>query len=138
MGQEGTKMPEFSVVHHVALSVTDVERSREWYGRVLGFEELRSATVAGVALSVLHAPASALSLTLCQHRANRGERFDEKRTGLDHLSLAVADLATLRAWREHLDRVGVAHSPIAEDPFGPVLVFRDPDDIQLELVVGAA
>jgi len=129
-------MPEFSVVHHVSLSVTDLQRSREWYKRVLGFREVRSASVAGVTFSVLGA--STLSLTLCQHSANRGERFQETVTGLDHLSLAVADVAALRAWIEHFDRVGVAHSPIAEDPFGPVLVFRDPDDIQLELVVGRA
>jgi catechol 2,3-dioxygenase-like lactoylglutathione lyase family enzyme len=130
-------MPEFSVVHHVALSVTDLGRSREWYGRVLGFRELRSATVAGVAFSVLRAPASPLSLTLYEHASNQGERFEETRTGLDHLSLAVADLTALRAWRDHLDAVGVTHSPIAEDPFGPVLVFRDPDNIQLELVMGS-
>jgi len=42
----------------------------------------------------------------------------------------------VHVWVAHFDRVGVAHSPIAEDPFGPVLVFRDPDNIQLELVVG--
>jgi catechol 2,3-dioxygenase-like lactoylglutathione lyase family enzyme len=127
-------MPEFSTVHHVSLSVTDVERSREWYERVLGLHEVRSATIAGVTLSVLGT--SGFSLTLCQHAANRGERFQETVTGLDHLSFAVADVEGLRAWIEHFDRVGVAHSPIAEDPFGPVLVFRDPDNIQLELVVG--
>ena len=95
---------------------------------------MRSATIAGVTLTVLGA--SGFSLTLCQHPANRGEPFQETVTGLDHLSFAVADVEALRAWVAHFDRVGVAHSPIAEDPFGPVLVFRDPDNIQLELVVG--
>ena len=127
-------MPEFSTVHHVSLSVTDVERSREWYERVLGLQEVRSATIAGATLTVLGT--SGFSITLCQHPANRGERFQETVTGLDHLSFAVADVEALRAWVEHFDGVGVAHSPIAEDPFGPVLVFRDPDNIQLELVVG--
>jgi len=127
-------MPELSTVHHVSLSVTDLERSREWYERVLLLHEVRSATIAGVTLTVLGA--SGFSLTLCQHPANRGEPFQETVTGLDHLSFAVADVEALRAWVAHFDRVGVAHSPIAEDPFGPVLVFRDPDNIQLELVVG--
>jgi len=120
-------MPELSTVHHVSLSVTDLERS-------LLLHEVRSATIAGVTLTVLGA--SGFSLTLCQHPANRGEPFQETVTGLDHLSFAVADVEALRAWVAHFDRVGVAHSPIAEDPFGPVLVFRDPDNIQLELVVG--
>jgi len=127
-------MPEFSTVHHVSLSVTDLERSREWYERVLLLHEVRSATIAGVTLTVLGA--SGFSLTLCRHPANRGQPFQETVTGLDHLSFAVADVEALRAWVAHFDRVGVAHSPIAEDPFGPVLVFRDPDNIQLELVVG--
>lgn len=33
---------------------------------------------------------------------------------------------------------GVPYSPIAETPIGTVIVFRDPDDIQLELWLPAA
>jgi glyoxylase I family protein len=63
-------------------------------------------------------------------------RFDERRPGLDHLAFAVAGRARLDAWAARLDQLGVPHSPAAPallDPDNTVLVFRDPDDIQLEL-----
>jgi glyoxylase I family protein len=128
-------MPELSSVHHVALSVTDLARSRDWYGRVLGFRVVRSASVAGVSFCVMRPSRSGLWLTLYKHAANDGEAFDESRTGLDHLSLAVTDRQALEVWTRHLEDLGVRHSPVAEDPYGAVLVLRDPDNIQLELVV---
>jgi catechol 2,3-dioxygenase-like lactoylglutathione lyase family enzyme len=59
--------------------------------------------------------------------------FSEFRIGLDHLSFAVDSRAELQAWAEHLDTHGVEHSPISDHPYGAVLVFRDPDNIQLEI-----
>lgn len=46
----------------------------------------------------------------------------------------MPNLGELEAWRRQLEAHAVTHSPIAETAFGPVLVFRDPDNIQLELV----
>lgn len=74
---------------------------------------------------------------LDKHETNQGERFDECHTGLDHVAFYVADRAKLDAWADHLDRQGVPHSPITEiaEPFPyAVLVFRDPDNIRLELI----
>jgi hypothetical protein len=49
----------------------------------------------------------------------------------------------LEAWQQHLEANGVVRagaadkpltqSPIADEPYASVLVFRDPDNIQLEL-----
>ncbi|MGA9677409.1 MAG: hypothetical protein WBR28_19920 [Mycobacterium sp.] len=41
----------------------------------------------------------------------------------------------MERWVSHLDAKGVAHSGIVDMGFGPTLVFRDPDNIQLELFV---
>jgi catechol 2,3-dioxygenase-like lactoylglutathione lyase family enzyme len=60
-------------------------------------------------------------------------RFDEHRIGLDHLSLGVADGAGLETWRDRLAERGIEHSPIVNGDLWDVLVFRDPDGIQLEL-----
>lgn len=38
----------------------------------------------------------------------------------------------------HLDAKGVAHSGIIDSGYGPTAVFRDPDNIQLELFVHVA
>ena len=66
-----------------------------------------------------------------------GTLFDEARTGLDHIGFRVADRAALDAWVAKLDELGVEHSGIRDitepTPFS-TLVFRDPDNIQLEMI----
>jgi glyoxylase I family protein len=61
--------------------------------------------------------------------------LDERRVGLDYFSLQVANLEELERWVGHLDVCGVAHSGIIDATWGPTVVFRDPDNIQLELFV---
>ena len=59
--------------------------------------------------------------------------FDEQRVSLDHLAFSVADRDELQRWVTHLEAHGVTHSGILDIGYGPTLVFRDPDNIQLEL-----
>jgi catechol-2,3-dioxygenase len=59
--------------------------------------------------------------------------FSEFRVGLDHLALAVESRSELEDWVAHFDGHGVWHSAISDRQWGSVLVFRDPDNIQLEL-----
>jgi catechol 2,3-dioxygenase-like lactoylglutathione lyase family enzyme len=137
---ERTSVPALGGLHHSGLTVTDIEASEAWYTRVLGliraFVEPHHGGGTGYAV-VLHRPGSSLFLGLDKHEANLGERFDESRTGLDHVAFHVAERSQLDAWVEHFDRLGVRHSGITEfsQPFPfAVLVFRDPDNIQLELI----
>ena len=67
-----------------------------------------------------------------QYREGSGDRFDERRTGLDHVAFGVSSRADLDDWARELDARGVAHEPVADTPIGSLLVFRDPDNIQLE------
>jgi glyoxylase I family protein len=136
---ERTSVPALGGLHHIGLTVTDIEASEAWYTRVLGlsgaFVEPHNGGT-GYAV-VLHRPDSGLFLGLDKHHTNEGERFEESRTGLDHVAFQVAERSELDAWVAHLDRHGVRHSGIAEfsEPFPfAVLVFRDPDNIQLELI----
>lgn len=64
--------------------------------------------------------------------ARDGDRFDEDRTGLDHLSFSV-DSAALQIGVSVLDRLGIAHGGIKDVGTGKLLEFRDPDGIALEL-----
>lgn len=69
-------------------------------------------------------------------RAISGDRFDENRIGLDHMSFTVSSRAALDDAVRVLDRHGIAHSEITDlgEAFGiSILIFRDPDNIQLEL-----
>ena len=65
-----------------------------------------------------------------------GAAFDETVAGLDHLSFRLADIDELDDWVERLQHWKVEYSQPADSALRPgakVLVFRDPDNIQLEL-----
>lgn len=130
-------MPDFTGVNHVALTVRDLPRSVAWYSDLLGLQkigELPDEGGRGAKVLFRH-PTSGLVIVLCAHKANPGEPFSEFRTGLDHLSFTVRDRAELDAWQARFAERGVTHSLIYESPSGrgAVLVFRDPDNIQLEM-----
>ena len=101
-------MGVMSGFHHVKLPVADVSRSRDWYGRVLGFEValefIEDRVVMGVALrdpsgtvrlAVRHDPARAAALS-----------------GFDPIALAVPARADVQAWRARLDDLGEPHGGI--------------------------
>lgn len=132
------------MLHHIALTVTDMDASVSWYESVFGLSFRMAVPHEGGVGKVLSDDEEQLVLVLHQHDGNARERFAETRTGLDHVGLHVTDRSALEAWQAHLESNGVARSPaadrpltqspIADEPYGSVLVFRDPDNIQLELV----
>lgn len=129
-------------LHHVSITVTDLEASLAWYQRVFGGERMPikfphyGCEDTGYG-RLLVEPRSGLVFGLHTNTGNDGERFDEARTGLDHLGFNVASRADLEAWTARLDELGIEHSGIRalDQPFPfATVVFRDPDNIQLELI----
>jgi catechol 2,3-dioxygenase-like lactoylglutathione lyase family enzyme len=120
-------------VHHIALTVSDVRRSQQFYTDLLGFKVLAEF---GPRV-LLHNGSVIIGLTPPPDPAQAipADRFNENRIGLDHLSLSVASMADLEAAVALCDAKGVDHGEIkALAPFGiAVLALRDPDNIQLEL-----
>ncbi len=126
-------MPTFSKVSHTSFSARDAAASARWYKSVLDFEDLMEVSGDGWhAVVLLHPPTNTV-VEFQQHDANRGEEFDPRRTGFDHLGFQVDARADLDAWQAHFERLGVRHSPIVDRDYGSVLCFRDPDAIQLEM-----
>jgi catechol 2,3-dioxygenase-like lactoylglutathione lyase family enzyme len=120
-------------VHHLTLTVTDVNRARTFYTELLGFQQ-----VAELGPRVLLSNGSvilALGPAPDPQQAIGDDGFDENRVGLDHLSLSVSSRADLEAAIGLFDKHGVPHGEVKDlEAFGIyVLAFRDPDNIQLEL-----
>lgn len=126
-------MPQLAGISHVALSVRDRDRSRDWYERMLGFRVLEESREPSFDEWILVHPGSGTVLCLQQHHANRGERFDPTRTGGDHLGFRVGSRAALDEWASWFAELRVSASPVADRPYGSVLCFKDPDGFQLEL-----
>lgn len=79
---------------------------------------------------------SGLAVTVMTHDATPSDdAFDEARVGLDHFAFRVSDQNELQRWVTHFDAMGVPHTGIIDSGFGPTVVFRDPDNMQLELYV---
>lgn len=127
-------MPEFAAVSHIDLTVKDVEKSADWYVRILGLVRLKRADLDNRIMIVLRHPESGLIIGLNQHDVPSGDAFDEHRPGLDHLGFGVATRDELLDWQQRLAELGVEHSPVTDSASGSgsALVFRDPDNIQLE------
>ena len=125
-------VPSIAGAHHVALTVSDADRSAKWYGDLLGMQVVLTGDDDTVKFRVLAHPESGWVLGVRQYQNRASDRFDEYRTGLDHLAFGVSSRSELEAWERVLSTRGVTYSPIAETPIGSVVVFRDPDNIQLE------
>lgn len=128
--------------HHVILTVSDLDRSTEWYCSVLGLTVV--STHVNVGPPYLHDnkynglfDLSTLSYVvgLTEHANPLDSRFDERHVGLDHFGIEVPDLTELHVWVQHLDELGIEHSGIVNAPYIDVVNFRDPDNIAIELGV---
>src|SRR5207249_529226 len=124
-------------VHHLRLTVSDVNRAREFYTGLLGFQVLMELPP-GVLITNGEAIIG-LGPAPDPSRAGRGDRFDENRVGLDHLAFSVASREELERAVRLFDERGVPHGEITD--FKPIygldfyaLFFRDPDNFQLELI----
>ena len=121
-------------VHHFRLTVSDVERAIRFYTTVLGFRKVMDLNPG--AFLTNGATGLGLGPSPDPSRRGTGDRFDENRVGLDHLSFGAASREALEEAVRVLDRHGVSHGEIKD--LGPdfglyVLAFRDPDNVQLEL-----
>jgi glyoxylase I family protein len=135
-------------IHHLRLTVTDVQRSREFYTSLLGFQVAVESPPPGdpaadEVFSILFGGVVMVRGNLImglRPMAPVGDHFDPDRVGLDHLCFGVPSREDLEQAARLLDEHGVTHGVITRLPsFGiDVLSFEDPDGIQLELTAPVA
>jgi glyoxylase I family protein len=129
-----------SSVSHVRLTVTDIERSRQFYESVFGWsaamevpkdaDEATRERLAFLFGGVIYDIGEAL----IGLRPVANDQFEEDRVGLDHLCFKAGSKDELESAVKHLDDLGIAHEPIKDIGVGLILEFRDPDNIALELM----
>ena len=128
-------MPTLAGYSHLSLTVTDLDKSTEWYREVLNFTLDAEVQGDGFRRNRLRHPDAGITLTLTAHDAGSRDRFDERRTGMDHVSFLVPSMDDLLGFQERFAERGVEQSDVKPTVSGAggIITFRDPDNIQLEV-----
>ena len=124
-------MPAFPALTHVAVTVSDLDRSREWYGKLFGTDPVLDEDTGPFHHVVWLLGGTLLGIHLHSTQSSN-EPFDEHRPGLDHIAFGCANRGELEEWERHLNGLGVARGGLVDAPYGSGLSFRDPDNIALE------
>ena len=126
-------MPGFPPIAHVAVTVTDLDRSTRWYSELLAAEPVldEDEEAGGFHHTVFLLGVGHL-FRLHTRPRGVGERFDEHRTGLDHVAFACRDRNELESWVARLNELGIEQGGIKDAHYGSGVSFRDPDGIALE------
>lgn len=119
-------------LHHVALSVGDLDVSVSWYRDVVGLSEELRLEAEDRRSVILRLPGSRQQVGLVQH-GRPGAGFEPRNLGLDHVAFTVGTEEEMEAWAARLSERGVTTSGVIATPFGGMLHFRDPDGIALAL-----
>jgi glyoxylase I family protein len=117
---------------HVILTVSNAERSLSFYRDLLDFDTV--VLEEGPGGGFMFRSGGVMFFFYASHHPIEGDRFNEFRIGLDHLSFAAPDRAALETLAEKLIQTGVDSQGVEQ--FAPTgnwyVAFRDPDNIQLE------
>lgn len=117
-------------VHHVALRVTDLDRSKSFYADTLGFPIILEQP----GLVILLAGATPIGLQGPREDTPPGDVFDPMRVGLDHLAIGCEEESELHRVAGALSEAGVENTGVKlDETLGKLYVaFKDPDRIAWE------
>jgi catechol 2,3-dioxygenase len=124
------RLPDETHLGHVRLAVADLERSVEWYSRVLGLDVAqRSATDAALS-------ASGERRTLIELHEARGVRPVPRRglLGLYHYALLLPDRPSLGRFISHVDELGL-HAGMSDHLVSEAVYIDDPDGLGIEIYI---
>ncbi len=118
-------------LNHIILTVSDLNRSRAFYRDLLGFHtfDVKTETV-----EWFYMPVGDLTVWFLTHNSiPPGDQFSEFRIGLDHLAFTAPTETALHDLTSKLRKAGVETMGVETFFTGnKYVVFRDPDNIQLE------
>ena len=120
-----------SGVHHIAIRVTDMARSRDFYLRKLGFK----AVLDMPELMIFFAGTTAIAIKGPEGKVSASDQFNPFRVGLDHIALGCDERAELERVAAALNAHGIENTGIKLDETlqKDYVAFKDPDRISWEL-----
>jgi glyoxylase I family protein len=123
---------KISQIDHVAINVTDIHKSIDFYSRILGIPQLQTVNCGEFDITYFGLTGGARLELFDYHGKNYASPRDESEAGLRHLAFQVDDVAT----HERLLRdAGVEITlPTCDLPNlgARVLLFLDPNGVVLE------
>jgi glyoxylase I family protein len=119
-----------SGVHHIAIRVTDYERSKEFYTGTLGFKQILEKP----GLCIFLAGNTAIAIKGPAEETPADDRFNPFRTGLDHIALGCENRQDLESVATALNQKNVENTGIKHDETlaKDYIAFKDPDRISWE------
>lgn len=125
---DGYRLPDAARPGRVVLQVTELGRSLEWYGRVLGFE----ARPEGEGVALLTPVGDATPLVELRERKGAIPVRPGGRLGLYHYAILLPDRAALGRFVGHLARLG---EPLgaSDHRVSEALYLKDPDGLGVEV-----
>jgi len=121
---------------HIVLYVSDLARSRHFYGEVLGWQEIRGDVPLGVPAAAFTSGRTHHELLLIEVGADAASIPRGRRLGMYHFGLKVGDSDDdLRDVIAHLGANGVEILGASDHTVTHSLYIADPDGNEIELYV---
>jgi len=119
-----------SGIHHVALRVTDLQKSKQFYIDTLGFQTVLDSP----AFFIFLAGGTAIGILGPDVSTQNDDQFSPFRVGLDHLSFVCDAEVELERVATALEDLGITNTGVKiDETLGKKYVaFKDPDKISLE------
>jgi glyoxylase I family protein len=121
-----------SSIEHIAINISDIQKSMDFYGRILGFQKLQSVDRGDCIIHYFQLPNSARLELFEYKKPGVMQAREDSAVGLRHLAFQVEDVA---AHEKELRASGVEITLSTcelPDLGARVLLFLDPNGVTLE------
>ncbi len=117
-------------LHHLALRVTNYERSKHFYVDTLGFKQV----IEKPGLCIFLVGNLPIAIRGPEDKTSKDDQFNPFRVGLDHLAIACENKKDLESIAEALksekiENTGIKHDETLDKDY---IAFKDPDRISWE------